>query len=519
MAVVEPVVNLEKLRQLLDEGHESENLDYKATIGFEPGPKIATGDMLAITKDIAAMQIDGGFIILGADDQGNPTDAITLPVDEVRNCFDESRLRSQLKRYISEPFDIRSAVHQIDGKMLIILFVAPRSDGFCVFSSEGNHNGRSVFRKGEVYARHGSASEPWQQQDIQRIIEKLVTARKEEWRTELRDEWVTMSNGSAAQQIARGPASAVSWKLDEATLVNTTIELLRSNDDIPLRLLMNGAATDAARLADTQGASGDDVNTVLDRIMCLAALTATLERSVWFQAAIKALARVYSSGFDERGYARQLKGMPTEQLWLCIVERVMALGALLVRLERWDDIRQLVFRPRPDGDSERYPSWIRHGTTMAARSGLLIRDEGDRRLELSLLSLAREHAIKHECLHPDVTPDSELIMDSLCQFDFLAGVTAIGDMGTADSRAFYTSFARFYSSRTEPIVVRLIDDPEMRNKLFPHNDRSLALALAEMIRAANYEGFRYTAWGGFDNPAIGRFLASHLTEDERLRLA
>ena len=182
MAVVEPVVNLEKLRQLLDEGHESENLDYKANIGFEPGPKIATGDMLAITKDIAAMQIDGGFLILGADDQGNPTGAITLPVDEVRNCFDESRLRSQLKRYISEPFAISSAVHQIDGKTLVILFVAPRPDGFCIFNNEGNHNGRSVFRKGEVYARHGSASEPWQQQDIRRIIEKLVVVRKEEWR-------------------------------------------------------------------------------------------------------------------------------------------------------------------------------------------------------------------------------------------------------------------------------------------------------------------------------------------------
>ena len=422
--------------------------------------------MLAITKDIAAMQIDGGFIILGADDQGNPTGAITLPIDEVRNCFDESRLRSQLKRYISEPFDIRSAVHQIDGKTLVILFVAPRPDGFCIFNNEGNHSGKSVFRKGEVYARHGSASEPWQQQDIRRIIEKLVVVRKEEWRAELRDELVRMSSGSAAQQIARGPATSVSWKLDEATLVNTTIELLRSSDDIPLRLLMNGAATDAARLADTEDASGDDVNTVLDRIICLAALTATLERSVWFQAAVKALARVYSSGFNERGHARQLKGMPTEQLWLCIIERVMALGALLVRLERWDGVRQLVFRPRPNGDSERYPSWIRHGTTMAARSGLLIRDEGERRLELSLLSLAREHAIKHECLHSDVDPGSESIMDSLCQFDFLAAITAIGDLGTADSRAFYTSFARFYSARTEPIVVRLIEDLEMRLSCF-----------------------------------------------------
>jgi hypothetical protein len=238
---------------------------------------------------------------------------------------------------------------------------------------------------------------------------------------------------------------------------------------------------------------------------------------VWFQAAVKALARVYSSGFSERGHARQLKGMPTEQLWLCIIERVMALGALLVRLERWDGVRQLVFRPRPNGDSERYPSWIRHGTTMAARSGLLMRNEGERRLELSLLSLAREHAVKHECLHSDVDPGSESIMDSLCQFDFLAAITAIGDLGTADSRAFYTSFARFYSARTEPIVVRLIEDLEMRTKLFPHGDRGLALALAEMIRAANHEGFRFTAWGGFDNPVIVRFLASHLTEDERLR--
>jgi len=77
---------------------------------------------------------------------------------------------------------------------------------------------------------------------------------------------------------------------------------------------------------------------------------------------------------------------------------------------------------------------------------------------LSILSIARDHAVNHECLDSDVAPDSELIMDSLCQFDFLTGIVAIGDLGTPDSRAFYTSFARFYSSRTEPIVVRLIED-------------------------------------------------------------
>jgi len=110
------------------------------------------------------------------------------------------------------------------------------------------------------------------------------------------------------------------------------------------------------------------------------------------------------------------------------------------------------------------------------------------------------------------------LMDSLCQFDFLTGIVAIGDLGTPDSRAFYTSFARFYSSRTEPIVVRLIEDLGIRTRLFPDGERSLALALAEMIRAANHEGFRFTAWGGFDNPVTGCcFLANQLTEDERLR--
>jgi hypothetical protein len=61
-----------------------------------------------------------------------------------------------------------------------------------------------------------------------------------------------MSSRAAAQQIACRPATSVSWKLDKATLANTTIELLRSNDDSPLRPLMNEVAADAARLADTK---------------------------------------------------------------------------------------------------------------------------------------------------------------------------------------------------------------------------------------------------------------------------
>lgn len=67
MPVVEPVLTLEKLRQLLEEGHESEGLDYKRSC-----VSTSTRRRTELAKDVAAMQIEGGFLVIGADTQGTP---------------------------------------------------------------------------------------------------------------------------------------------------------------------------------------------------------------------------------------------------------------------------------------------------------------------------------------------------------------------------------------------------------------------------------------------------------------
>ena len=69
MPVVEPNVTKDKLLQLLEEGAESQTLDFKETCDLS-----SKEDLVEVTKDVGAMQVEGGFIVVGVDSQGRPTD-------------------------------------------------------------------------------------------------------------------------------------------------------------------------------------------------------------------------------------------------------------------------------------------------------------------------------------------------------------------------------------------------------------------------------------------------------------
>ena len=129
--VVEPDVGLEKTLQLLGEAQESETLDYKRTLDLE-----LMRDRVELAKDVGAMQVDGGFIVVGADDHGVPTDDLR-PARLAR--FDESRLRSAIRRWVPEPLDLRSQSHTIDGQHVVTIYIGPSPDGFCIFSDDGQY--------------------------------------------------------------------------------------------------------------------------------------------------------------------------------------------------------------------------------------------------------------------------------------------------------------------------------------------------------------------------------------------
>lgn len=514
MPVVEPVVTREKLGQLLDEQHESETLDYKATCDLRE-----RRDIVELAKDVGAMQVDGGFIVVGADDRGNPTGQLT---EEQARLLDEATVRAKLDAYIPEPYDLRVAVHDVEGSLCGVIYVGPNPRGWCIFKRDGIYeraNGRqeTIFRAGDVFARHGSASERWRQEDIDRVVRRLIEREREVWRRGLAEDLEQVIAGSAAQNLAGGPVAGLTWKVDAQTFIDTAVEQLRRGDDIPLRLLLSGAGAEVGSLMGEEDGAAE-IGVYLDRLACLGATLLLIGRRELFDEVIAALVAVYDQGFGEEGVPKRDTPVTPQQLWLMVVERLVAMGGLAVRREDWNAVRTLAMQRGHgrdfDSDGFRYPSWLRHAVTMAARSNLFREQQGDRVVEVSLLSLALGHIRRNPCLRPDLPEEDERLLDSLCQFDVLAALMAIAETRSVAMRVFYTNFARFYSHRTEPAIVRLIEDREMREIVYPLGDDDLAVALRALNARASEEGWRFAGWDGFLDERIQVFLDEHPAKEE-----
>lgn len=117
-----PGVSEEQRTYLLSLGHESAGLDYKATLDLRE-----TRDLVELAKDVGAMQVDGGYIVVGADDQGRPVPpgvaAADLPL------FDEANLRPKLARWLPDGFEIRTASHTLADCTLVVTYVVPNPAG------------------------------------------------------------------------------------------------------------------------------------------------------------------------------------------------------------------------------------------------------------------------------------------------------------------------------------------------------------------------------------------------------
>lgn len=192
-------------------------------------------------------------------------------------------------------------MHEIDGNVTVLVYVGPNREGLAVFAADGQYvvgvRQVTAFRKGDVFARHGSASEPWNQGDIARVIERMIAGRKEEWRRTLAVDFARLGVGTDARQLAGAPAQALTWNLDSDSFEAAVIEQLRVQDDVPLRLLLERLPTEAAALAHEEERLVD-LPTLFDRLFCLGAIGLRLERPSVVDAAIDAAGRVYDVGFS-----------------------------------------------------------------------------------------------------------------------------------------------------------------------------------------------------------------------------
>lgn len=492
-------VSYEQLTYLLELGAESATLDYKAGCDLN-----ATRDRVEIAKDIGAMQIRGGFIVIGVDDTGTPVPP-GVPPDQ-HSLWDEAQLRPKVAKWLPEPFELHTAVHAVDDTSIVIVRVGRNQRGMAVFKADGQYSANSgkttgVFRAGDVFARHGTSSERWRQDDIEDVIENLVAARKEQWRADLAADLAALGVAQTAQTLAAGPIGALSWKVDSATFDSAVLELFRADDDIALRSFILSAAGDARGLVDAQ--DWDELATLVARLTALAANAITYRRPEWFRAAIEALGTVYRSGFDpQHGYDRPDISSP--QLWLLLVEHLLGLGAIAVRAKDWAAVSAIALQ-EPGGAGEHYRSWLRHGLTMASRANLL-NDGGQSK---SLLTLARDRIAANPSLSAGFANDDNDALTALCQFDLLAALTTIAATGNVNDRDWYPNFARFFTSRSEPAVVELLSNPDMRAELFPLDDATLSTALRVLSRSAGNQGVAYHGWFDFESAKVQTFLRQH----------
>jgi hypothetical protein len=507
--VLDGIVSDEKLSDLLGLGTEYAELDYKSSLDLDDKRQL-----LELVKDVAAMEVRGGYILGGVGPDGKPTgdlDGGDLKV------FDEARLVPKLRRWLPEPLKLVTRVTERQGHRTVVIYVERHPAGLVFIERDGTYseNGKEkfLFRKGEVFWRDGTRSVRLGQRGFEEVIEGRVDEAKDTWMDEQREirrreqmEYEAASKGS-------GPLGSVNFDLDRAGLNAGALELVRRDDNIALRHLFNEALARARSLID-RGELDPELNDLLDRLICLAATFLSYGQDDSLADVFGVLTQIYSMPLqqgDAQRFAYSSAINPSElapRIWLQIIERVYALGSLAVRKENWEAVRMLTLQqPQKIDTYER--NWLRHTITMASRAQHFQERKQGQTIEVSLLMLARADAARLDCLRSDgIGPNDDELIASLAEFDALSNIVAIDGAGEAAGRYFYPNFARFESHRVIPIVERLLRDPEMREILFTRSDSQLAQALAVIGHFAEQEGMRFFGFAGWDD-YISKFISEN----------
>jgi hypothetical protein len=166
--VVEPgVVNEAKLRELLAEQHEADDVEYKDIWDLDERKHV-----LELAVAVGAMQSLGGYVVVGVDGSGRPTGNLS---ERHVALLDPAVIDDKIGRYLPPPIELRVGRHKLNGANVVLIYVARRAEGLTAFLRDGTYNderGRQqfVFREGDVYARRGTKTVKARQEDIARAF-------------------------------------------------------------------------------------------------------------------------------------------------------------------------------------------------------------------------------------------------------------------------------------------------------------------------------------------------------------
>lgn len=416
----------QKIRALLGQGSEHEKLDYKQSLDMDD-----KADLIEITKDIAAMlSSGGGSLLIGADDNGGFGARFT---DELYDRFDETVLRAKLKKYIDEPFDVHVSSVKFDGHNFVLIECEGYKDGFVVLKTDGQYekNGKTklIFRASEVFVRHGSASERWQQHDIRRIIASQVSKERATWIKELSFfEPGGSENYRHIKSEIKTELSLVKSKLNDATLTKS------------------------------------DIVVTLDKIFSFGIEAIDNENDKIFDLSLRTIHDMYALGFDTRGSWRLNNGFNPVELWYEILIRLPLLGGACIEAKRYDLAKLVVLQRVSGNDSEDYNNWYRHALTMSARANYT--PSVSRGEEASILS-ATTRLFREDMLYKELLSwDDDQGRTYIVSFDYLASLVIVDSMQQNSDHDYYPSFGFYEKNRIFSMMRDILLDESVRAKIF-----------------------------------------------------
>ena len=166
------------IQRALAAKRESKYVDFKASLDFsEPHA------WCEIVKDIIAMaNSDGGVLLIGLDNRGNPTGFDPTHVLDV----DEAEVTDQIQKYTGVQFDTFTISEETkSGNRLAAILVQGGSTPI-VFTKPGTYavsdkKQKTAFSAGTVYFRHGAKSEPGDTNDIRKVVERQLESIRQSW--------------------------------------------------------------------------------------------------------------------------------------------------------------------------------------------------------------------------------------------------------------------------------------------------------------------------------------------------
>ncbi|MEV5207620.1 ATP-binding protein [Micromonospora sp. NPDC053740] len=516
MIVVDGRTDSEKLQELLAAGTEETALDFKATLDLSSR---TSKDSLEFVKDCIAMGNlpGGGYIVIGVDGRGQP--AHDQPPVNVRQ-FDSADLRNRIAKYVEAPVHILSQHHEVRGRTIVLVYVQPNPDGLPVpVSTIGQYTRDGggiavVFNEGEVLIREGTSNVRLRYAHWNDLLGRYRERVRQEARHDIDDLVRGLIDALRRGGTAAGSSVPLLLEMEEDVFAEAVVASLDTTSTVRIRQFVTNAVA-----AIMPGVSAPDTRSeqALDKLAVIAVQAIHYDRLDVFDIVIDGLYRAYNTAQAGVAGTRDIA-----RHWLNVLLRLFAIGSFAVRQQSWRFLPCLVFKPVAILPHHVYVTWLKHGQVFASRANLLLSQDGAERGG-QLISLARALTAQHPALHPDLPASliepvdslsqTDLLLNSLCQFDLWWCVMAQAASSRENASAFYPNCAALHQFRAQPALDTIATNELVRREVFGTiTDDAIAAALVTVAESATLQAMHYGGfWVGLgESPAVEQFVHSHL---------